>query len=116
MVKVERRHFQNIHDLCIANAEPYTRRKHLRKKRLKLRQKAQHNREAHEALMFDYYHILFKEYLISLLDTLKFLRDNGVDLNKVIDIDVNDDNGMMEYSRDVLEELNRIKWEYVEEK
>lgn len=108
MVKVARKHFYNIHDLCIANAEPYTREKHLRIKRLKLRQKAQHNKEKHEAYMFEYYHVLFKEYLISLLDTLKFLRDNGVDLNKVIDIAVNDDNGLSEYCMDVLVELNRI--------
>ena len=114
MVNVARIHFQNIHDLVISNADPNSHRKHLRKKRSKIHQKAQHDREAHEALMFEYYHILFKEYLMSLLDTLKFLRDNGVDLNKIVDIDIDDDNGMGEYSIDLLDELNRIRDEYLD--
>ena len=114
MVNVARIHFQNIHDLIISNTEPNTRRKHLRLKRIKIRQKAQHDREAHEALMFEYYHILFKEYLISLLDTLKFLRDNGVDLNKIIDIDIDDDQGQNKYNLDLLDELNRIRDEYLD--
>lgn len=109
MVKVERRHLRNIHDLCISNAEPHTTRKNLHFKRIKLRREAIRNKEKHEAHMFDYYHLLFKDYLISLLDTLKFLRDQGVDLNEVIDIAVNDDKGMSQYSIDVLEELNRIR-------
>ena len=112
MVDVSRIHFKNIHDLCIANAEPHTRKKHLREKRLRLHQKAIHNKEAHEAYMFDYYHILFKEYLVSLLDTLKWLRDNGVDLNEVIDIAVNDDRGMDQYAVEVLDELNIIQQRY----
>ena len=114
MVNVAKVHFYNLHDLLISNADPNTQRKTLRIKRTKIRQKAQHDREAHEALMFEYYHILFKEYLISLLDTLKFLRDNDVDLNKVVDIDIDDDNGTLAYHVALLDELNRIRDEYLD--